>query len=154
MASKNYDRYVSNQLIADGSSPAELRRVEVFVDFTKAANQLAAATDNLNLFTIPSESLILGGDIEQLVVGSSGNTLTVRVNTTAVSGALASDAVVGTNAGIAAASGLPISVSSAVDVNLLSASGVRATGMVRVWVYYLEGKGPVAMPGLAQRDFT
>lgn len=115
------------------------RVVERYVDFTNPANQLAAATDSLNLFGLPKGSAVLGAGMEQIVAGASGNTLAVRVGTVALSGTLASDAAVGTTTANADVSGgAPVALAADGNINLISASGVRSTGKVRVWVSFQE----------------
>lgn len=141
---------------------AEMRYLEEYVDFTDADNQVAGATDSINIWELPKNTVVLAAGIEQVTAGDAGNTLTARVGTTAYSGTLASDAAVGTqtaaadyaldgNAGtLTLAPGAVLT--SAADFNLLSGSGVRSTGVVRVWAVVVETKGHAGRPGLAIRD--
>ena len=161
MAEKNFVRFKDNR---DMGAPhiAEVRYLEEYVDFTVAANQLAGATDNLNIFELPKGTVVVAAGVEQVVAGSAGNTVKARVGTVDYSGTLASDAAVGTYAASAtiAASGDPEALVSpaghvltaAANLNLLSASGVRATGVVRVWCVITETKSQFGKPGLAVRD--
>ena len=163
MAEKSFARYKSG---VDLAVPhiADVRYIEEYVDFTVAANQLAGATDNLNIFELPKGTVVLAAGVEQVVAGSSGNTVKARVGTVDYSGTLASDAAVGTYAASAtiAASGDAEALvnpagrvlTAAADLNLLSASGVRATGVVRVWCVITETKSRFGRPSLAQRDAT
>jgi hypothetical protein len=90
--------------------------------------------------------------MEQVVAGSAGNTLTVRIGTTALSGTLASDAAVGTTTANADVSGgAPVARAADGDINLLSAAAVRSTGKVRVWVSFQEAFRK-AEPKLMTRD--
>jgi hypothetical protein len=160
MATKSYARYNSTDVFA-ASTLVRQRRLDVWVDFTVAANQLAAASDTLNLFHVPVGTVIAAGGIEQLAAGASGNTVKLRVGSVDLSATLASDAAVGTQAGDAllALTGdaqtpaeRPMTITTAADVNLLSASAIRSTGRVRCWIIVLEADGPVNEPALAQRD--
>lgn len=161
MAEKDFVRYKDGRALG-APKIAEMRYLEEYVDFTVAGNQLAGATDNLNIWELPKGTVVLSAGIEQVTAGSAGNTLTARVGTVAYSGTLASDAAVGTQTASAtvAASGdaealtIPAGrvLTAAADFNLLSASGVRATGVVRVWAVVIESKGHFGRPGLAIRD--
>lgn len=154
MATKDYVHYNDSNVLAKATVPAA-RMAEVYVDFTESGNQLAAATDSLQLFQLPKGTIVLAAGMEQVVAGSAGNTLTARVGSVAYSGTLASDAAVGTVPAQADVSGgAPAVVTSDADFNLLSAAGIRATGVVRAWIVFLEVKKPFARPKLAPRDYT
>ena len=152
--------YRSNPIVGAGGIN-KARTLEFYVDFTRALNQTAAASDSINLFKLPAGTVVIGGGIEQVVVGSAGNTLVARFATTALSGTLASDAAVGTiTAGaVSALSGdaqslaeRPYTLTADSDFNLLGASAVRATGKVRAWVVIKDAKKPYPAPTAAARD--
>ena len=147
MAELDFAGYKSNGLMAAGEAP--VRRITVTVDFSKAANQTAGATDSINLFELPVGSTILAGTITQNTVGTASNTLTLRSGSTAISAALAGDAAVGTM--VATTTGVPLVVTTAADLNLLSAAAIRVAGIATVSVIYVEGKEEV-FPKLAARD--
>lgn len=162
MAELNFRGYRSGINLA-GPKITEVRFLEVYVDFTDTANQVAGATDSINLFQIPAKSVVLAAGVEQVVAGTAGNTLQARVGTTALSTTVASDAAAGTMTTIVttAITGegqtltypLPQVVgATAVDFNLLSASGIRATGVVRAWVVVTEVAKHVGAPSIAKRD--
>jgi hypothetical protein len=151
MAELDFVRYKSGRAL--GVPPiAEMRMLEEYVDFTLAANQTAGVSDSLNIFELPKGTVVFAGGIEQVVAGTAGQTYLARVGTTALSGTLASDAAVGTLTANAAVDAQTLT--SAADFNILSATAVRATGVVRVWCMVLEAKKPTGRPGLAVRDFT
>jgi hypothetical protein len=147
MAEKDFSGYKDNGLVAAGD--VRVRRIHVDVDFSEAANQLAGATDNLNLFELPVGSTILSATIEQQTVGTASNTMTLRSGSTAITAALAGDAAVGTV--VATTTGVPLVVTTAADLNLLSAAAVRVAGKARVSVVFVEGKSEV-IPKIAPRD--
>lgn len=152
MATKDFSGYNSTKLLAVGwvNKP---RTLEVYVDFTKAANQVAAASDSLQLFRIPKGTVILQAGQEQIVAGSSGSTTTARVGTVAYTGTLASDAAANTEAAHADVSGgHPVTLTADAEFNLLVGTDVRATGVVRAWVVVQEADRPTGRPGLAPRD--
>lgn len=131
---------------------SEVRYAEVYIDLTKDVT-MTTSTDVVNLFQLPASALVLAGGLEQVVAGSSGNTLVMRVGTTTLSGTLASDATVGTITAQADVSGgAPVIVTTASEVNLLSAAGVRTTGQIRAFIWFCEGKRVTGKPGLAVRD--
>ena len=149
MAEKDFTGYGDSGLVAAGDVP--VRRIHVDVDFSATGNQLAGATDNLNLFELPVGSTILAATIEQQTVGTASNTLTLRSGSTAITGALAGDAAVGTV--VATTTACPLVVATAADLNLLSATAVRVAGKARVSVTFVEGKSEV-VPKIAPRDAT
>lgn len=152
MAEKDFVGYRENGALATGYI-AKPRTLEVFVDFTLAANQTAGSTDSLNLFEVPKGTMVLGAGLEQITAGSSGNTYAARIGTVTLSGTLASDAAVGTAVLTADVSGgHPYITTSDVDFNLISASGVRATGVLRAWIVVQEGNRPTGRPKAAARD--
>lgn len=161
MAEKDFVRYKEDRPLG-APYLAEMRYLEEYVDFTVADNQLAGATDSLNIWELPKGTVVVAAGIEQTVAGSAGNTLQARVGTVAYSGTLASDATAGTQTASAtvAASGdaealvIPTGrvLTADTDFNLLSASGVRATGVARVWAVVIETKKPFPRPSLAVRD--
>lgn len=152
MAEKPALGYRSGGALASGHI-AKPRTLDIYVDFTKTENQLAGATDNLNLFQLPKGTVVIAAGLEQVVAGSSGNTLAARVGTVAYSATLASDAAVGVmTAHVDVSGGHPGQLAAAADFNLISASGVRATGVVRAWVVVQEGDRPMGRPKLAARD--
>jgi hypothetical protein len=80
-----------------------------------------------------------------------------------MSSTLASDATAGTftttattalDGNAATLSEKVFNIATAVDFNLLSASGVRADGIVRAWIVVIEGDTRVNYPSLAQRDMS
>lgn len=150
MANYNLPTYVSG---ADLVKPtqSQLRWAEKYIDLSKDVT-MTTNTDTVGIFQFPKGSLVIGGLLEQITAGSAGNTLQLRVGTTAVSATLASDAAAGTYAA-SATSSLPVTVTTAADLNLLSASGIRTTGIIRVGVFFIEGYKKFQRPGLAQRDF-
>lgn len=163
MAEKDFVRYKEDRQLG-APYLAEMKYLEEYVDFTVATNQVAGASDSLNIWELPKGTVVVAAGIEQIVAGSAGNTLTARVGTVAHSGTLASDAAVGTYAatGTVAASGdaealvIPAGrvLTADTDFNLLSGSAVRSTGVVRVWAVVIETKKPFARPALAIRDVS
>lgn len=153
MAEKDFTGYKEDQPLAAAYIP-RTRTLRAVVDFTLAGNQLAGATDNLNLFELPKGTVVMAGGIEQIEAGASGNTLQARVGTVALSATLASDAAVGTvtAANEAANDVRPIVLTADTDFNLLGGSAVRATGKVRAWVIVQESQYPFPIPRLAPRD--
>jgi hypothetical protein len=152
MATKNFSGYNNTGLLAQGwiNKP---RTLEVFVDFTQAANQVAAAADSLQLFRVPKGTVILQAGQEQIVAGTAGSTTTARVGTVAYSGTLASDAAVATAAAHAdVAGGHPVTLTADADFNLLVGTAVRADGVVRAWIIVQESAKPVARAAIAARD--
>lgn len=151
MATKNYTRYIGSGSMAHATHPAA-RMAEAHIDFTETGNQVASASDTLALFNMPKGSVVLAGGVEQVVAGSSGNTVTARIGTIALSGTLASDAAVGTiTANADVSGGAPVVITADSDFSLLSATGIRATGVVRAFVVFVEGKKDTPAPALAQR---
>lgn len=161
MAEKDFIYYKETGKLAANYLP-HTRTIDFYVDFTKTANQLAAASDSLNLGELPAGTVVVAAGVEQVVAGSAGNTLVARVGTTTLSTTLASDATAGTSTGTAtlALSGnsesvaqIPFTITADSDINLLSASTVRATGMVRVFVVVQEGANRhFGYPKLAARN--
>ena len=161
MPEKDFIHYKETGKLAANYLP-HTRTIDFYVDFTKTANQLAAASDSLNLGELPAGTVVVAAGVEQLVAGSAGNTVVARVGTTTLSTTLASDAAVGvsTATAVQALSGnaesvaqLPMTITADSDVNLLSASGIRATGLVRVFVVIQEGgKRHFGYPRLAARN--
>ena len=152
MATKNFSGYNNSGLLAQGwlNKP---RTLEFYVDFTQAANQVAAAADSLQIFSIPKGTVVEQAGVEQIVAGSAGSTSTVRVGTVAFTGTLASDAAVGTVAANADVSGgHPYTVTADTDLNLLIGTAAQTTGLVRVWVIVQESARPVPRARLAARD--
>lgn len=150
MATKDFANYKSDRGLGFGYIP-KTRMLEVFIDFSLAANQLAGVTDSLNLFELPAGTSVVSAGIEQITAGTASNTLTARVNTTAVTAALTGDAAVGTRVATVPAA-IPLNVVSAVDFNLLSATAVRIAGIARAWVEVVEGDRPYPMATTAARD--
>lgn len=154
MAELDYVNYNDEGVLAAGPIAAARYR-EVYVDFTETGNQVAGATDSLNLFQVPAGSVVLAAGLEQVTAGSAGNTLVARIGTVTLSGTLASDATAGTITAQADVSGgAPVHVITAVDFNLLSAAAVRATGKARAWIAFLEVKKPTGVPKVSARDQT
>jgi hypothetical protein len=161
MAEKDFIRYKEDRQLG-APYLAEMKYLEEYVDFTVAGNQTAGASDSLNIWELPKGTVVVAAGIEQIVAGSAGNTYKARVGTVDYSGTLASDAAVGTqtaSATIAASGDVQALVLTAgavltadTDFNILSASGVRATGVARVWVVVIETKKPTGRPILAIRD--
>lgn len=161
MAEKDFIHYKETGKLAANYLP-HTRTIDFYVDFTKTENQLAAASDSLNLGELPAGTVVVAAGVEQLVAGSAGNTVVARVGATTLSTTLASDAAVGTSTGTStlALSGnsesvaqIPLTLTADTDVNLLSASTVRATGLVRVFVVVQEGAGRhFGYPKLAARN--
>ena len=152
MAELDYVNYVASPTLASGHVNKP-RTLEVYVDFTEEGNQLAAATDSLNLFQIPAGTIVLAAGIEQIEAGDAGQTLAARVGTVSYSGTLASDAAVGTITAHADVSGgAPTILASAVDFNLISAVDIRVTGVVRAFVVVQEANRPTGRPKVAARD--
>jgi hypothetical protein len=99
--------------------------------------------------------MVLGAGLEQVTAGSAGNTYAARIGTVVLSGTLASDAAAGTAVLTAdVTGGHPYITTSDVDFNLISASGVRATGVARAWIVIQEGNRPQGRPKAAARDAT
>lgn len=152
MAELDFVGYRENGGLATGYI-AKPRTLEVYVDFTDSGNQTAGATDSINLFELPKGTVVLAAGIEQITAGSAGNTLAARVGTVSYSGTLASDAAVGTITAHADVSGgHPGQLTADTDFNLISASGVRATGVVRAWVVVQEANRTTGRPKAAARD--
>ena len=78
MAEKDFICYKEDRALA-APPHAELRMLEEYVDFTKAENQLAGATDSLNIWELPKGTVVLAAGVEQVVAGSAGNTVKARV---------------------------------------------------------------------------
>lgn len=152
MAEIDFSGYRSGGGLSTGYI-AKPRTLEVYVDFTETANQTAGATDSINLFELPKGTVVLSAGLEQITAGSSGNTLVARVGTVTYSGTLASDATAGTITAHADVSGgHPGQLAAAADFNLLSASAVRADGVVRAWVVVQEANRATGKPKAAARD--
>ena len=150
----NYDlpSYSTGQGMLAKPYLSEVRYAEVYVNLEKDVT-MTTATDTVDWFQLPASSVVLAGGIEQIVAGASGNTLVLRVGTTTLSGTLASDAAVGTVTAQADVSGgAPVIVTTASDVNILSASAARVTGQIRLFIWFCEGKRVTGKPGLAVRD--
>ena len=129
----------------------EVRYMEVYVDLSSDVT-MTTATDTVDIFQLPPSAQVFGGGIEQITAGDAGNTLALRVGTTSISAALASDATAGTVTATVPAA-LPLNVGgTAVDVNLLSATAARTTGVIRIFVTFMEGKRRTGEAGLATRD--
>jgi hypothetical protein len=130
---------------------SEVRYAEIYIDLTSDVT-MTTATDTVDWFQLPASSVVLAGGLEQITAGDAGNTLQLRVGTTAIAAALASDAAAGVVTATVPAA-LPLNVSStALDVNLLSASAARITGKIRIFITFIEGKRQTGEPGLAIRD--
>lgn len=155
MATLDFTGYRSGAALASGHI-AKPRTLDVYVDFSLAGNQLAAATDSLQLFELPVGTVVLSAGIEQVTVSDeTTNTLTARVGTVAYSGTLAGDAAAGTVTVHAdVTGGAPGALAAVADFNLLSATAIRASGIVRAWVVIQEGTHPFGQPKLAARDQT
>jgi hypothetical protein len=153
MAELDYTGYREDVPLAAAYIPRS-RILRFVVDFTKAGNQVATATDSINLGELPKGTIVRAGGLEQIVAGSAGNTVAARVGTVSLSATLASDATAGTVvAATADATDLrPIQLTADTDFNLISASGIRATGKIRAWVMIMESGTPFAVPALAPRD--
>jgi hypothetical protein len=161
MAEKDFIYYKETGKLAANYLP-HTRTIDFYVDFTKETNQLAAASDSLNLGELPAGTVVVAAGVEQLVAGSAGNTLVARVGTVTLSTTLASDATVGTSTATAAvalsgnaenAAQIPLVTTADSDINLLSASGIRTTGLVRVFVVVQEGANRhFGYPRLAARN--
>lgn len=136
--------------VAKGYQP-DVRFLERYVDLAPGGDvTMTTATDTVDWFQLPAGSVVLAGTIEQITAGAAGNTLTLRVGTTAISAALASDAVAGT---IVAGANAGTVVTAASDVNILSGTAARVTGKIRLAIWFCEGKRPFGEPGLARRTF-
>lgn len=130
------------------------RYVEQYIDLTSDVT-MTTATDTVDWFQLPAGSVVLAGGLEQITAGDAGNTLVLRVGTTTLSGTLASDATAGTITATAdVTGGHPVIVTTASDVNLLSAAAARVTGKIRAFIWFCEGKRVTGEPGLAARDAT
>lgn len=160
MAEIDYVRYNESGKLAANYLP-HTRTLDFYVDFTVVGNQLPAASDSLHLAELPKGTVVVAAGIEQLVAGSAGNTFVARIGTTNLSTALASDAVAGVNTATStlALSGnaeniaqVPVVLTADADVNILSASGIRTTGRVRVFVVVQEGTRHFPHPRLAARN--
>jgi hypothetical protein len=155
MAVKYWDKYNANAAnIQAKDYMANVRYNECFIDFTDTDNQTAAASDSLALWMMPKGALILSAGLEQISVSTeTTNTLAARVGTVAYSGTLAGDAAVGTlPAHTDVSGGAPALLTSAVDFNLLSATAIRLTGVVRAWVAYIETRKTTGRPAVVDRD--
>jgi hypothetical protein len=156
MAELDFSGYRSGAALAAGNV-AKPRRLDFIVDFSDTDNQLAAATDSLNLCELPAGTVVMAGGIEQITDSDeTTNTLTARVSTLALSGTLAGNAAAGVKTANAtdAADQLPETLTAAADFNLLSATAIRLTGIVRAWIIVSEGNTPYGIPKLAARDQT
>ena len=150
MANYDLSTYVSGVPLVKPSQ-GQLRFAELYIDLTSDVT-MTTATDTVDLWQFPKGTIVIGGIIEQITAGSAGNTLQLRVGTTAITATLASDATAGTYAA-SAVSSLPVTVTTAADLNLLSASGVRVTGKIRIAVHFIEANKPFGEARLATRDF-
>lgn len=148
----NYDlpTYVAGVPLVKPSQ-GQLRFAEIYINLAKDVT-MTTATDTVDLWQFPAGSLIIGGVIQQVTPGAAGNTLQLRVGTTAISATLASDAAAGTYAA-SATTAVPVTTTAPTDLNLLSAAGVRTTGIIRVAVHFIEAAKPFPRPGLAVRDY-
>jgi hypothetical protein len=153
MAEKDFTGYREDRALAAAYIP-RTRTLSFVVDFTLAGNQVAAASDSLNLGELPKGTMVLGGGMEQIVAGTATNTLQIRVGSVALGATLAGDAAAGTMvAAVADATDLrPIQLTADTDVNLLSATAIRVAGVARAWVVIQETQHPFGIPKLAPRD--
>jgi hypothetical protein len=143
MAELDFSGYRSGAALAAGNV-AKPRRLDFIVDFSDTDNQLAG-------------TVVMAGGIEQITDSDeTTNTLTARVSTLALSGTLAGNAAAGVKTANAtdAADQLPETLTAAADFNLLSATAIRLTGIVRAWIIVSEGNTPYGIPKLAARDQT
>lgn len=134
-----------------GAAPiAGARVIDVTVDM--ANDVTVGTTDDLVVADLPGGTVVIAAGIEQIEAGSAGNTLAPRVGTQAVGGTLASNAAVGTITTLTS-NELPRAVPAAgATLNVLSASGSRTTGKIRVWAVVLEGTKDPATATAVVRD--
>lgn len=120
-----------------GTQP-KVRVIDVVVDFAK--ENAVGATDDLTLFTLPANVLVLALGLEQVVPGvDATNTLTARLGTTALTATLTANAAAGTVVAAATTTAnTNIITTTATTVNLLSATAARTTGVVRVVAVVIE----------------
>lgn len=113
---------------------------------------MGTATDDIALGTLPGGTQVLSATVQQVTAGTGSGTLTARVGTTAVTGTLASTAAAGT-LGASLPAAMPYTVPAAgEELNLLGATAVRNTGVVRVVLVVVEGDASPRVPVIAARD--
>jgi len=113
---------------------------------------MGTATDDIALGLLPEGAIVVGGTVQQVVVGTGTGTLALRVGTTAVTGTLASTAAVGTVAATIPAN-IPLVVpAGGAELNLLGATAVRNDGVTRVSVVIVEGDRAPRRATVAARD--
>ena len=134
-----------------GAAPiAGARVIDVVVDL--ANDVTVGTTDDLVVADLPAGTVVLAAGIEQIVAGSAGNNLAPRVGATAVGSTLASDAAAGTVTTATAANVPAIVPAAGATLNVLSSSGSRTTGVVRVFAIVLEGTKQPNRPTAVVRD--
>ena len=150
MATLNSAKRNTTQLL-DAGYKSFPRVLDFIVDMTKDVT-MGTATDVINLGLLPNGATILAASIQQVVVGTGAGTLVVRAGSTVLSGTLASTADVGTLADALPAAVPVILPVGPTELNLLGASGVRTTGMIRVICLLVEGDRNPRAGGIAPRD--
>ncbi len=115
---------------------------------------MGTSTDVIQLGILPEGSVIQAAFIEQVVAGTGTGTLQVRSGTTALSSALTATDVAGTRTTATAANLPRVVPASGEELNLLGATAVRTTGIIRVVVVYVEGQRYPNRLRSAPRDAT
>ena len=138
----------------DAGYKAYARVLDFVFDFAADAT-MTTGTDDISLATLPAGAVVLAATVQQLEAGAGTGEVSLRVGTTAVTGALTSVADAGTLAATVPAA-IPLVVPAAgAELNLLGGGttpAVRTDGKVRVVVTLVEGDRSPRRPVVAARD--
>ncbi len=122
----------------DAGYVAPVRMLDFVIDLTKDVT-MTTATDVIQMATLQAGTMIVGGTVEQVIVGTGTGTLQLRVGATAVNAPLTSTDPVGTRAAtIPAAIHLVVPLAGA-ELELVGTLAARTTGVIRVVVAVVEG---------------
>lgn len=137
MATLNWNKRQTNRLL-DAGYKSFPRVLDFVVDLSTDVT-MTTATDDIQLGTLPGNTIVLAMSVQQVTPGTGSGTLVGRIGTTTATGTLASTAAAGTAPAVVVDIFPRVVPTAGEELNLLGATATRLDGKVRVIAVVVEG---------------